>query len=49
MSKSQQTPKIRLPKSWTRLVRSAVLHVLSLAQYAAVYARGCGGPAIFLR
>ena len=34
MSKSQQTPKIPLPKGWKKQVRSAVLHVLSLAQYA---------------
>ena len=40
MSKSQQTPKIPLPKGWKKPVRSAVLHVLSLAQYAAVYTRG---------
>ncbi len=35
----QGTPKIPLPKSWTKHVRSAVLHVISLAQYAAVYTR----------
>ena len=40
MSKSQQTPKIPLPKGWEKQVRSAVLHILSLAQYAAVYTRG---------
>ena len=40
MSKSQQTPKIPLPKGWKKPVQSAVLHVLSLAQYAAVYTRG---------
>jgi hypothetical protein len=40
MSKNQQTPKIQLPKGWKKPVRSAVLHVLSLAQYAAVYTRG---------
>jgi hypothetical protein len=39
MSTSQQTPTIPLPKSWTKQIRSAVLHVISLAQYAAVYAR----------
>ena len=37
MSTSQQTPKIPLPKGWKKQVRSAVLHVLSLAQYAAEY------------
>ena len=35
----QDTPKLPLPKSWTKHVRSAVLHVISLAQYAAVYTR----------
>src|SRR5436309_2594083 len=29
-----------LPKSWTRRVRSAVLHVVSLAQYSLAYVRG---------
>ena len=33
-------PTIPLPKGWQRHVRSAVLHVISLAQYAAVYTRG---------
>ena len=39
MSESQQTPKIPLPKGWKKQVRSTVLHVISLAQYAAVYTR----------
>ena len=43
MSTSQQTPKIPLPKGWTKQVRSAVLHVLSLAQYAAACAEDPGG------
>jgi hypothetical protein len=30
---------IPLPKSWPAKVRSAMLHVLSLAKYAAVYTR----------
>lgn len=33
----QKTPKIPLPKKWTIHVRSAVLHVIGLAQYATVY------------
>ena len=37
MSTSQETPKIALPKSWKQHVRLAVLHVISLAQYATVY------------
>ncbi len=36
---SEKTPKIPLPKSWTGHVRFAVLHVISLAQYATVYTR----------
>ena len=32
-------PTIRLPKSWKPSVRSAMLHVVSLAQYATVYTR----------
>ena len=34
--KPQQIP---LPTSWTKHVRSAMLHVIALAQYAAVYSR----------
>jgi hypothetical protein len=32
--------KIQLPKSWPATVRSAVLPVVSLAKYTAVYTRG---------
>ncbi len=32
-------PKIPLPKAWTGHVRSAVLHVIGLAQYATAYTR----------
>ena len=35
----QKPPTIALPKSWTAHVRSAVLHVIALAQYATVYTR----------
>jgi hypothetical protein len=31
--------KVVLPNSWPRSVRSALVHVISLAQYAAVYTR----------
>ena len=34
-----KAPRIPLPKSWTSHVRSAMLHVISLAQYATVYTR----------
>ena len=36
---SRKSPRIPLPKGWTKHVRAAVLHVISLAQYAAVYSR----------
>ena len=35
----KQTPTIALPKSWTKHVRTAMLHVFSLAQYATAYTR----------
>ena len=40
MSSRQDTTKIPLPRSWKTYVRSAVLHVLSLVQCAAVCTRG---------
>ncbi|HEX4589634.1 MAG TPA: hypothetical protein VH120_06875, partial [Gemmataceae bacterium] len=39
MSKSTNPHELVLPTSWSRGVRSALLHVVSLAQYAAVYTR----------
>ena len=36
---SRKSPRTPLPKGWTKHVRAAVLHVISLAQYAAVYSR----------
>ena len=36
---TRKTPTIPLPKGWPRHVRLAVLHVISLAQYATVYTR----------
>ena len=35
----RKSPRIPLPKSWKGHVRSAILHVIALAQYAAVYTR----------
>ena len=46
MHKNHQTPKIPLPRGWKPRVRSAVLHVLSLAQYAAVYTRGWAADSV---
>ena len=37
---TQNPPKIPLPKGWRRQVRSAMLHVISLAQFATAYTRG---------
>ncbi len=36
---AKKQPTIPLPKSWTKHVRSAMLHVISLAQYATAYTR----------
>jgi hypothetical protein len=39
MSTNQETSKIPLPIGWKHHLWSAVLHVISLAQYAIVYTR----------
>ncbi len=36
---AKKPPAIALPKSWTKHVRTAMLHVVSLAQYATAYTR----------
>ena len=36
---AKKAPRIPLPKAWTRQVRSAMLHLISLAQYVTVYTR----------
>ena len=36
---AEEEPKIPLPKAWTSHVRSAVLHVIGLAQFATAYTR----------
>ncbi len=36
---TEEEPKIPLPKGWTGHVRSAVLHVIGLAQFATAYTR----------
>ncbi len=38
-----EKPKIPLPKDWTGNVRSAVLHVIGLAQFATAYTRSWAG------
>ena len=40
MSRNQEALKIPFPKGWKKHVRSAVLHVTSLAQYTTIYTRG---------
>jgi hypothetical protein len=40
MAKHQNPGRIRLPRGWPQHVRSALLHVISLAQYAVTYTRG---------
>ena len=39
-------PRIPLPKSWNKHVRSSLLHVMSLAQYATAYTRGWAANSI---
>ncbi len=40
MVKRTNPLRIRLPKGWHRRVKSAMLHVISLAQYSMAYTRG---------
>ena len=37
---ARNPPRISLPKSWCKQVRSGLLHVIALAQYAVLYTRG---------
>ena len=43
---NQSLPDIPLPSSWAKNVKSAVLHVISLAQYAIVATRGWAADAL---
>jgi hypothetical protein len=45
----QNPPRIPLPKSWSKHVRSAVLQVISRAQYAAVYTRARAADSVNTR
>ncbi len=40
MTKRKNPPEISLPRGWPRRVKSAMLHVISLAQFALAYTRG---------
>ena len=39
MVKQKKSQPIPLPRGWSRRVRSAMLHVISLAQYAMAFTR----------
>ena len=39
MSNQRNLPKIPLPRDWPCRVKSAILHVISLAQFATAYTR----------
>ena len=47
MSKKRETPQIPSRKGWKTQVRSAVLHVISLAQYAAACTRDRAADSCF--
>ena len=39
MASKKKQPQIPLPKSWDKYVKSGILHVFALAQYALIYSR----------
>ena len=45
----EKKPRIPLPRGWTSHVRSAVLHVIALAQYATVYTRSWAANSLNMR
>ncbi len=44
-----QAPAVPLPQIWPDFVKSALLHVISLAQFAAAHTRGCATDSINAR
>ena len=40
MAEHTNPPRIHLPRGWPRRVKSAMLHVVALAEYAVAYTRG---------
>ena len=44
-----RSPRVSLPKGWKQHVRSAVLHVVSMAHFAIAYARGWAANSINAR
>jgi len=49
MSRKTTPPTIPLPKNWTGHVKSAMLHVIALAQYAITYSRSWEADSIHTR
>jgi predicted RNA polymerase sigma factor len=49
MSRKTTPPAIPLPKNWTGHVKSAMLHVIALAQYAITYSRSWAADSINTR
>jgi cell division protein FtsB len=49
MSAKENAPKIALPRSWKDNVKSAMLHVISLAQFGMAYTRGWAANSINAR
>ena len=46
MSAKQSAPKIALPKGWSDIIKTAMLHVISLAQFGMAYTRGWAANSI---
>ncbi len=44
-----QAPRISLPKVWPTRVKSAMLYVISLAQFSMAYSRGWAADSVTLR
>ena len=47
--KTSPPPSIPLPKNWSGHVKSAMLHVIALAQYAITYSRGWAADSVNTR
>ena len=41
-----ESPRISLPKLWSTRVKSAMLHVISLAQFSMAYSRGWAADSV---
>ena len=44
-----ESPQISLPKSWSKHVRAAILHVISLAQFATAHTRSWAANSVNAR